>query len=355
MMRLRLLITLGLLLALVVPTGAGADPPRLKVVADGLDNPRGLDFGPWGALFVAEAGRGGPGPCVTGPEGSECLGATGAVTRITRWGQDRVVTGLPSLAGLDGAAATGPHDVSFAGRRGYVVTGLAGPPSKRDALGPGGADLGRLLRLRWDGTWRSRADLAGYEAAANPDGQELDTNPYAVLAEGRRQYVVDAGANALLRVGRRGGISTAAVFPTRAVGEESVPDSIVVGPRGDFFVGELTGFPYPVGTANVYRVGRAEAPEVYAGGFTQIIDIAFHHKTLYVLEFDHDGLGPGETGALIRVSRDGSQTVIETERPLIAPGGLAIRHGYAYVSNCGACPAGLGEVVRIKLGREDKH
>jgi glucose/arabinose dehydrogenase len=41
----------------------------VKVVADGLDNPRGIGFGPDGALYVAESGSGGPGPenCIQSP------------------------------------------------------------------------------------------------------------------------------------------------------------------------------------------------------------------------------------------------------------------------------------------------
>ena len=44
----------ALALALAAPA-AGQD---LEVVADGLDNPRGLAFGPGGHLYVAEAARG---------------------------------------------------------------------------------------------------------------------------------------------------------------------------------------------------------------------------------------------------------------------------------------------------------
>src|SRR5438128_7969037 len=49
-------------------TARAVDAP-FTVVASGLDNPRGLAFGPEGALYVAEAARAGTGPCITGPAG----------------------------------------------------------------------------------------------------------------------------------------------------------------------------------------------------------------------------------------------------------------------------------------------
>jgi hypothetical protein len=58
---MRVLITL--ILALCVFGGRAAAQPVLTVVMSGLDNPRSLAFGPEGALYVAEADRGGAGPC----------------------------------------------------------------------------------------------------------------------------------------------------------------------------------------------------------------------------------------------------------------------------------------------------
>ena len=42
--------------ALAAPAGAGAFTGPI-VVKSGLNNPRGMNFGPDGSLFVAEAGR----------------------------------------------------------------------------------------------------------------------------------------------------------------------------------------------------------------------------------------------------------------------------------------------------------
>jgi hypothetical protein len=56
----------------------------VKTVATGLDNPRGLDFAPNGALYVTEAGRGGDEPCFPGLGGEEvCWGTTGAITKVS--------------------------------------------------------------------------------------------------------------------------------------------------------------------------------------------------------------------------------------------------------------------------------
>ncbi|NJR40680.1 MAG: hypothetical protein HC781_19930 [Leptolyngbyaceae cyanobacterium CSU_1_4] len=40
---------------------------RIEVLASGLDSPRGLTFGSDGALYVTEAGRGGPGASIPSP------------------------------------------------------------------------------------------------------------------------------------------------------------------------------------------------------------------------------------------------------------------------------------------------
>lgn len=128
------LAAIGLLTALaavpLAPLCADPLPPSGPPVATGLDNPKGLRFGLDGSLYIAEAGHGGSGACVISAEQQEvCFGATGAITQVKNGVQRRIVTGLPSLAGADGFAATGPHDVSALGNGIlFVPIGLGNAP-----------------------------------------------------------------------------------------------------------------------------------------------------------------------------------------------------------------------------------
>jgi sugar lactone lactonase YvrE len=147
-------------------------------------------------------------------------------------------------------------------------------------------------------------------------------------------------------------MTTLAVFANRNVGPltiQSVPTTVVQAGDGSFFVGELTGFPFPVGAARVYRVPAGGGTlAVVAEGFTNIIDIAADASGGgWVLEHDADGIiGPGTAGRLIRVAANGTQTVM-TGANLTKPGGIAIGpDGAIYVTN-NSISAGGGEVVRL--------
>jgi sugar lactone lactonase YvrE len=341
------------------------------VIAAGLDNPRGLNFGPEGALYVAEAGSGGPGLCAEGPEGLRCYGTTGSITRIELHGGaiTQVATGLPSLAIADGSFAIGPHDISFQGRgNGSMTIGFGGDPAARTVdFGPEGASLAHLARMNASGNWNLREDLGAYEAEVNPTADEEDSNPYGILALPGKEVVADAGANALNQVLTNGAISTLAIFPNRMadappflelppgtqIPMDAVPTSVALGPDGSYYVGQLTGFPFPVGGANVYRVPvQGGTPEVYAGGFTAVIDVAFGADgSLYVLELAKNGLLDAFifndwTGALIRVAPDGTRSEI-AEGALYAPGGVAVASdGTLYVTN-NSIFSGSGQVLRI--------
>ncbi|MGH2586867.1 MAG: ScyD/ScyE family protein, partial [Dehalococcoidia bacterium] len=309
------------------------------------------------------AGAGGAGICIPGPEGGEvCLGSSGAVTRIQDGRQERVATGLPSLASPEGGEATGPHDVAVRGGTVYAVVGLGADPARRADLGGDAADFGTIVQLTGGGQWRPVADVAAYETRANPAGGDVDSNPYALLAEPDRFVVADAGGNDILAVNSDGSIETLAVFfdrmtapppflmlpPGAEVPMQPVPTSVVRGPDGAYYIGELTGFPFPQGGARIWRLVPGKSPSVFAEGFTNIIDLAFDQAgNLYVLEIATNGLlSMDPTGALHRIAPNGARTLVAREG-LVMPGGVAVGpDGALYVSNFSVL-AGEGQVVRI--------
>jgi hypothetical protein len=341
-----------------------------EVVITGLDNPRGLAFGPGGALYIAQAGSGGDGPCGEGPEGPRCYGETGAITRYDpRHGSvTDVVTGLPSLATEDGQMfAIGANDLSLHGRGNLFFTiGFGGDPAARSDFGPNGARLAHFARATPNGSWRLLTDLGQFEGENNPTGDEEDSNPYGTLALAGKQIVADAGANALLEIRVDGTVTPLATFPNRladAPGQppggaqipmDAVPTSVALGPDGNYYVGQLTGFPFPVGGANIYRVPAGGGmPEIFATGFTHIVDLTFGPDgSLYVVEIAKGGLlaaftANEWTGALIRIAPDGTRTEL-IPGELTAPGGVAVdRDGTIYVTN-NSIYSDTGELIRIR-------
>lgn len=342
-----------------------AHHPRWRMIATGLDNPRQLSFDPHGNLYVAEAGRGGSGPCQSGPEGDEvCYGTTGAVTRIGRHSHKRVLRHLPSLAAKDGTAAIGPADVAVDRRGHYLLTiGLGADPAVRTGLPALGRRLmGTLTAGRVHGYGpRVVADLAAREAAKDPDGEGPDSNPVGFARSGHGVVAADAGGNDLLRIGRHGRINTLAVFPAKMMANpmggpdvpmDAVPTSVVRGPDGAWYVSQLTGFPFPVGGASIFRVVPGHTPTVFATGLTNVTDLAWHRGRLYAVQLANGGLltAPQDAppvGSLVRVPAHSTKP-IPVAADLTAPDGVAIRRHAAYVTTCAVCPGG-GGVARVPL------
>lgn len=347
------------------------------VVATGLNAPRQLSFGPRGAVYIAEAGSGGTGTCVTGPTGEVCFGRTGSVTRLSHGMQRRVLKRLPSLAADGGGEPIGPADV-LVGRHGrYVLSiGIGQDTANRRLLGRPGRQMGTWITGRL-GRHRSHvlADLAAFEARANPDDSPgRDSDPTGITRTRHGLVGTDSGGNTLVRASLRhrhhghkhsrhhARVRPLAVFPTTpavapdgsTLPMQAVPTSVAVGPDGALYVSQLTGFPFPPGGANIYRVVPGQAPTVYASGLTNVTDLGWSHGRLYAVEIAAAGLlsptgFPKPTGALVRVHRGANEMVDTVAGDLPSPYGLAIRHKKAYVTTCTLCGAGAGQVVRVPL------
>lgn len=375
MTRIRFRFTIAALLGVAVaiafgvPVEAQADVElEWEVLAEGLDGPRGIHVREDGTVLVAEPGPGGD-ECYEGPQedygGVEfCQGDTGGIVRIRDGEVTTAVDELPSISQPD--SLFGPHDVTVTDD-GEMMIAL-GALGSHEELGR----YGQVLRATQDGTWSTHADFLAFEQERNPDDPYIGSNPYGIVVSDEGDVVVsDAAINALIRVDADGSLSIMAELEERmaemppAMREEddpeeipmdTVPTGLALGPDGNYYVGELTGFPFPPGEARIWRVTPDGEAETHLEGFTNVIDLAFDSQgRLYVLEMLANGLlamdpEDPETmqGRLVRVEEDGSRTTLARES-LTFPTGLAIGPEDAiYVSNAAAAP-GAGEVVRIEL------
>jgi len=375
-MKLKLLIIA--ILAVLAPQTVEA--ATFSIVADGLDNARGLSFAPDGTIYVTEAGSGGTGACVPSPTGGNlCYGTSGAVTKIGNGTKERVLTNLPSIAASDGTSSFGAQDIKFDKvSNPYVLMGYAAAPALRDTA-LNSADLGKLLLADFaTNSWSVVADFSNYELANNPDGADIGSNPTAFILDGNRAIAIDAGANALLSVGIDGSnLQAIASFPQEALTNpifpptdsvpfdptqvpspeevppvfamNATPTGVAVGADGAYYVSQFTGFPFPEGGAKIYRIGTDGETSIYADGFTQLTDLEFDAQgNLYALQYANESAWKGNfDGSVIQIAPDGTQTTLLSGDGLIAPSSLAVSpDGQVYVTNQSDRP-GASQVLRI--------
>lgn len=337
---------------------SSAKAGAIEVVATGLNNPRKVTWdSKQNRLLVAEAGT----SCGSG---TNCFNETGSIFAYEP-GDDRgkrIVNALPTLTlFLNGRIEViGVHEVNTQNIRGWgddlvaaIGLGYTATAEDRTGYGPEAFPLGQITRVTKSGRIIPLADMVTYEGKHNPDGVLVECNPYGMIHDSSGFVVADAAANAVLRVRPDGEISVRDVPPRLAHEPESVdsaPTSIVRGRDGSYYVGELTGVPFPVGGARVWKLAPGKDAKLVSNGFTNILDLAIDRKgRLLVLEMAQNGmLSRDTTGRLVRIEPNGRHTVLAT-KGLESPGGIEVTpNGDLYITNHTNGPNAGGELLRIR-------
>ncbi|WP_414624280.1 ScyD/ScyE family protein [Calothrix sp. CCY 0018] len=365
-----------------------------EIIADNLDNPKGLTFAPDGSLYITEAGTGGNGPSIPAPSGQGNLhyGRSGAISKIENGTVRRILTGLPSVAFPDGSGAAGPHDIKFdADGKAYVLLGYAANPAFRESLGDN--NLGTIITLDLsNNTWSSIADITNCEVIKKIvlKDSEVASNPLSLYVDGNRLVIVDAGANSLFSINTDGSnLELIAAIPERILTNpilpgaksenfdrghvpapgayhqappsqmsiQSVPTDVVKGADGAYYVCEFSGFPFPEGEARIYKTSVNGELEVFASGFTQLIDMTFDAEgNLYVLQhMNQSGWKGKPDGALIKIAPNSERTMLMEGNGLEMPSALTIGpDGAFYIINRGGRP-GIGQIIRVENHKNISH
>ena len=236
--------------AVLVPTAAQADPSFYATPMFGVD------LAPGDQLLVADAGQG-----IVDADTGALVAALPGVTDVAPIGRG-------DMLALTSAFAPGTH--------------------------------GALYRVS-KGSARKLADLQDYEVLNDPagDGTDEGSNPFDLARmAGGKTLIADAAGNDLLAADDKGRVDWVATFPEQN-GIQAVPTSVAIGPDGAYYIGELTGFPAPLGASRVWRIapgtrhahcGASPACSVVVSGLTSIIDLAFGpNGKLYVAQLEDNG------------------------------------------------------------------
>ncbi len=326
-----------------------------KVIATGFNDPRGLEFGPDGLLYVAEGGTGGTDTAkgcaaVIPPVGPYLGSDTGSRISRVDWSGNRTtyVAHLPSsiTAPGGGSGLSGVAAVAFDGNDLYAIFAGAGCSHGVPGI-PNG-----VIKVRSGGSsWKMIADLSEFQMNnpvknPNPPDFEPDGTWWSMIYTGGAFYAVEPNHGELDKITPGGAISR--VIDISAFEGHIVPTALTAH-NGVFYVGNLDLFPVVPGSASIFTVTTGGKIKTFATGFTNILGLTFDDQgRLYVLETNTaaGGLTPG-TGDVVRLDANGNNRQVVVSG-LHLPSAMTFGpDGKLYISDWGIGPPGMGQIVQV--------
>jgi hypothetical protein len=342
-----------LFLSAFVGGGAAAD---LETYATGLNNPRGLKFGPDGDLYVAEGGTtdgtastANPPICdqVPFPVGPYTGGFTSRISRIDALRvRHTVIDGLPSsrTGPALGNLVSGVADVAFLNGVLYGIE--AGAGCSHGLAGTSNT----IFRVNANGTVTTIANLSAFQQA-NPvahreiDDFEPDGTWYSLMELRGNFYAVEPNHGELDEISPSGAIRR--IIDISASQGHIVPTALAY--HGNFYVGNLNLFPVVPGSSKIFKITPSGQIKTQATGLTTVLGIVFDNRDrMYVLEMSPAaGMPMPFIGQVRRIEPSGSSKIIAAG--LALPTAMTLGpDGKLYISNFGfGFPAGAGQIVRI--------